>query len=155
MGLTGAMGLPGPPGPAGTSVTASFAFAGQVVGELGSTAFVKILEKPLLPGSYAIVTTANAVGHGTAGPIGDTEISDAAHCELRNAANGVIGGNGAAGSFTEFVSDLNEITVTGGIFVPDGTSNAASLWCRATISTGAQLVVRGAQMMVLRIGGFE
>ena len=72
-------------------------------------------------------------------------------CQLRNAAGNVLGANRAAGTCTEFQKDSAEISVNGGIFVPEGEGNVVSLWCRSEFGAGT---LDGAQMMVLKIGGF-
>jgi hypothetical protein len=72
-------------------------------------------------------------------------------CQLRDSGGGVIGASRAAGIFTQFQKDSHEITVNGGIFVPEGGGNVVSLWCREEFGAGT---LDGAQMMVVRIGGF-
>jgi len=57
----------------------------------------------------------------------------------------------AAGRVGKFQKDSSEISVNGGLFVPDGGGNVVSLWCREEFGSG---LLDGAQIMVLKIGGF-
>jgi hypothetical protein len=151
-GPMGPMGATGPAGPAGASVTGSFAF-GQALINGEAAVWHKVAEKPLGPGSWAVFSTASNVTEAGDNFLGGDDLTSiATACELRNANNGVIGGNGATGAQNEFVKVSHEITVNGGIFVPDGGANTVSLWCRSEFHP---LGVAGAQIMVLRIGGFQ
>ena len=150
MGLTGAMGLPGPAGPAGPATTVSFALAGFVAGPFASSAFFKVNEKSLEPGSYAVIATASGVGNSVSGP-GAGEIGASSECQLRDTVGGVIGSNTASGSVDPFFSDTHEITVTGGAFVPAG-GGPVSLWCRDVFAH--QIHVLSSQIMLIKHSGF-
>lgn len=153
LGPMGPAGPAGPAGPVGPTVTASFAGSGPLIVNAPEGTFTKVAEKAIGPGSYvAIATVSNATTSlGSFG--GEDHKSFANDCQLRNAAGGVMGSSGASGSYTEFVRDTNEITVTGGEFVAEGANGVISLWCRSTFGLGG-LSISGAQLMVLKIGGF-
>ncbi len=64
-----------------------------------------------------------------------------------------MGGNRATGTVTEFTEDSWEITVHGGIFVPEGEpSRIVNLECRTIFFRGK---VIAAQLLLVKIGGFE
>ncbi len=72
-------------------------------------------------------------------------------CQLRNGQNGVIGGSRSSGGFSAFTRDAHEITVIGGINVPEGTTGSVTLFCRDAFG---RVELDGAAMMVIHIGGF-
>ena len=147
-GLPGPTGPAGPPGPPGVGVTASFAFSGHFAAPGNGTVFYKLLEKQLTEGSYVIIAT--AAGVGLANPAIPGPVVN--NCLLRNQNGEAIGAGRASGEVSDFAQDTNEITVTGGIFVPDGTTNAVSMWCNAEFDR--PLEVANTQMLVMKIGGF-
>jgi hypothetical protein len=151
MGNTGLQGVPGPAGPAGPSVSATFVQGGT--SSLSQFSFTKVLERVVSEGSYVAVATASSVGDAASGypSLGTEHKSSTVACELRSDTI-VIGAGAASGSVTQYVSDLHEITTTGGVFVPAGETRNVSLWCTSPFTTLGQ--IRGSQLMILRIGGF-
>jgi hypothetical protein len=152
MGNTGLQGVPGPVGPAGPSVAATFVQGGSG-GLFASKAFTLLAQKSVAAGSYVAVATVSSAGSSPESwnGAGTSHISTAVDCQLRSNTD-VIGGGAASGSVTQFVSDTNEITMTGGVFVPSGETRNISLWCRDPFESIGR--VGASQIMILRIGGF-
>lgn len=152
IGPVGPTGATGPAGPAGTQVIASFSTTGphslDALGSVGQ--FTKVLEKGVSGGSWVAFATASAVRTSSI-PFFDEIHQEVMECQLRDSSGGVMGASRAAGRAGKFQLDSSEITVTGGLFVPDGGGNVVSLWCREEFGSGA---LDGAQIMVLKIGGF-
>jgi hypothetical protein len=153
-GAVGPAGPTGPQGPAGTSVLATFAVAGPTLleGDNSSGQFTKVLEKGIPGGSFVVFATASAVRTALGSFDGDNLHQMVDECQLRDSNGNVLGASRAAGIFTHSQKDSHEISVNGGIFVADGGGNVVSLWCRDEFGQGT---LDGAQMMVLRIGGFN
>ena len=151
-GPAGGPGPVGPAGPAGTQVIASFSSTGpQGLDALGGVGqFTKVLEKGVSGGSWVAFATASAVRGGTI-PFFDDIFQQVMECQLRDSGGNILGASRAAGRVGKFQQDSDEISVNGGLFVPEGGGNVVSLWCREEFSPG---LLDGAQIMVLKIGGF-
>ncbi len=155
-GSAGAIGPAGPPGPAGISSIASFADAGETFlgGPIGGPGvFTHVVSKGLSSGSWLIFSTASQVGSNQF-PFsgGNDERSMVNECQLRDEFGGVLGVSRATGGYSEFTRDHHEITINGGIFVPDGEGRTVSLWCREEFGPG---YLAGARIVVLKVGGFN
>jgi hypothetical protein len=152
IGPIGAAGPTGPAGPAGTNVIASFSSTGPAeLGALGGVGqFTKVLEKGVSGGSWVAFATASAVRSADI-PFQDDILQQVMECQLRDSGGGVMGASRAAGRVGKFQQDSSEISVNGGLFVPEGGGNVVSLWCRQEFGFG---LLDGAQIMVLRIGTF-
>ena len=155
-GPMGAIGPQGPAGPAGTPVTATFAFSGPMFisadGNFGS--LTRVTEKVIGPGSYAIFATVAHVGPDRLSGAGGNDFRQAGvKCQLQDRSNSIIGITGADTPVNAFVRPSSAIAVNAGIFVPANATQTVSLWCRTTTSLSGS--IEGAQMMILRISGFE
>lgn len=159
MGFTGPAGPAGPVGPAGPSVTVSFAFGSSTYIADGGP-FVKLTEKTLGPGSYAVYATVSDVGPAFSGfsggflgmgNQGNQLLQQVTQCRLQDDLGNPLGGNTAAGIHSEYVRVGSAITVNGGIAVPPNTTRTVSLWCQAVMRPAT---VGPSQLMVLRHSGF-
>jgi hypothetical protein len=160
-GPIGPAGPTGPAGAAGSTTTATFASAGPTTGFPDLSTWTLVVEKSLSPGSWVAFATASAVGSNES-PFagGHDERSLVNDCQLRtrtpaevasNSFGNVIGATRASGGHSEFTEDTHEISVNGGLFVPEGTTLSISLWCREEFGP---VRLAGAQIVLLKIGGF-
>jgi hypothetical protein len=115
--------------------------------------FFKVLEKPLAAGSYVVIGTAAGVG-AAGGSFRLARFSVVNNCQLRDQNNGVIGVARASGEVEEdnATVDSFDMAITGGVFIPEGTTGSVSLWCNGEFGNGVQL--QQSQLLVLKIGGF-
>lgn len=151
-GPEGPAGPPGPAGPAGPPVTASFELLPSLKLVESGEEFTNILSKEVSTGSWLIFSTVSIELSG--GPFtGDDERAFVADCRLRDNQGNFMGGNRATGTVTQFTEDAWEITVNGGIFVPEGEpTRIVNLECRTIFENGE---VTAAQLLVVKIGGFQ
>jgi hypothetical protein len=114
---------------------------------------LKLVEKSLSAGSYVVVGTASGVGNAS-GPFRSGRFSIVNNCQLRDQNNGVIGVARASGEFEEngATVDTFDMAMTGGIFIPEGTTGSVSLWCNGEFANS--VAVQQSQLLVLKIGGF-
>jgi hypothetical protein len=159
-GATGAAGAPGAPGPAGPagptgpvgpagpggpSVTATFAFGAPNTFLGAPDQLTEVASKHVDGGSYAAVASVSLDEQGNFG--GD--IIDDLECELHN-GDSFIGGATDRRVLPNLDKIIASLSINGGAQVPAGGGDI-SLWCRAQSGIG---YVDGAQVMILKIGGF-
>jgi len=156
-GVPGATGAPGAPGVAGAAGPAGisrarFTGTGPQRFDPIDTPFL-VQEQPVGPGSWVFVASVSGATSGIGKFDNDLE-SFFMECEMREANNNTfIGGGtvaGVLGNATLF-GDEHVITFTGGMFVPDGGSNAVRIFCR---NNHGDAFIDGSQLMTLQVGGF-
>jgi hypothetical protein len=132
-----------------SATTATFAYPPNPV-ELSDNpqTFTKVAGRNVAGGAWAVTGTVSTSAQGAFSGGGNT-VRDT-FCELRN-GSGFIGGTADRRVIPEQDHVYRSLAMTGGAQVPAG-GGEVSLWCRSQDSTEK---VEGAQVMMIRIGGFS
>lgn len=129
-----------------TATAATFAYPANPVNLNQDETFTKITSKNLPAGAWAITGTAHTSTYGYGDGI------RTAWCELRNGTS-FIGGTDDRRVIPAQQELTRSLAMSGGAQIPAG-GGEVSLWCRAQSGNFSGETVEGAQMMMIRVGGF-